>query len=100
MPWESSAEGDGAGWNRPKSGLKLEVPLETKCRPGIPARAENQSSQLWWARASASWDSIDGRRKTCGRPVDRRRQASEPNSTSTGVGVLTIVLNFNLPFDG
>ena len=28
------------------------------------------------------------------------RQASEPNSTSTGVGVFTSVLNFSLPFDG
>lgn len=37
--------------------------------------------------------------KTCAHPVDGKRQATEPNSTSTGVGVLTSVLNFNLPFE-
>ena len=66
MPWESSAEGDGL--ELAESGLKLEVPLETKCRPGIPAGAENQSSQLWWARASGRRDSIDATQRRAGTP--------------------------------
>ena len=43
---------------------------------------------------------VDGaQRQDCARPVDGKRQATEPNSTSTGVGVMTSVLNFNLPFE-
>ena len=38
----------------------------------------------------------------CARPRTESlpRQTSEPNSTSTGVGVFTSVLNLSLPFDG
>jgi hypothetical protein len=51
--------------------------------------------------AAAPWGSIDGaRRKDVRAPRRQERQASEPNSTSTGVGVLTSVLNFSLPLDG
>ena len=60
------------------------------------------------AGSIASRHSTSGRRPVIGVPpsVTGRcteplpRQASEPNSTSTGVGVFTSVLNFSLPFDG
>jgi hypothetical protein len=47
-------------------------------------------------------ESADGVPKSqlVGHPVVRKRQASGPNSTSTGVRVSTSVLNFNLPFEG
>ena len=60
------------------------------------------------AGSIASRHSTSGRRPVIGVPpsVNGRcteplpRQASEPNSTSTGVGVFTRALNFSLPFDG
>jgi hypothetical protein len=60
------------------------------------------------AGSIASRHSTSGRRPVIGRSSQCEwalhgplpRQASEPNSTSTGVGVFTSVLNFSLPFDG
>ena len=71
-------------------------------RIGIETLLFKDSDNLGWRGGSDPISSrFDGaQRQDCARPVDGKRQATEPNSTSTGVGVLTSVLNFNLPFEG
>src|SRR5205823_5283944 len=83
---ESTEAGGGGGFGKGLGHRSLRTLINALLKK-VPSLAESRST--------------GHRAKTCVRaPCRQESQASEPNSMSTGVGVLTSVLNFSLPFDG
>jgi hypothetical protein len=63
-------------------------------RPRFPRFHDRDPELLTWRRRRSAVGL-----RACGHPVGRTRQASGPNSTSTGVGVWTTApVGFSLPF--